>query len=238
MLLCGMYSTAVGIKFPLNMLDKKHYTDCQQLKKAGYNESGMYYLWKNSTTPYKVRCDMKDIKAEAVPILILQRAFGNETFNRGWHDYVIGFGQIHADYWAGLNRIYYLTSTGYNVLTVHMQDWNGNSFSLRYNHFKLMNSLDYTLSVSGCSQPSYDDLSYGNGAGFTTPDKDKTYCAGRQQAGWWFQPQWCAFALPTGQYYQGGHYTPTTMMYNGVYWSHWRGYDYSLRFISFILSTI
>lgn len=63
---------------------------------------------------------MNDIKAEAVPILILQRAFGNETFNRGWHDYVYGFGQIHGDYWAGLNRIYYLTSTGIILFNYHI----------------------------------------------------------------------------------------------------------------------
>jgi len=38
--------------------------------------------------------------------------YGSISFTTGWHNYVQGFGTPTADYWAGLNTIYYLTSTG------------------------------------------------------------------------------------------------------------------------------
>lgn len=42
--------------------------------------------------------------------MIQRRVDGRENFNRLWHDYVAGFGSSQADYWAGLNSIYYLTN--------------------------------------------------------------------------------------------------------------------------------
>jgi len=38
--------------------------------------------------------------------------YGSVSFNRGWEDYVQGFGTSTGDYWTGLQNIYYLTSSG------------------------------------------------------------------------------------------------------------------------------
>ena len=47
--------------------------------------------------------------------VIQRRMNGGETFTRGWRDYQYGFGHTQGDYWAGLNQIYYLTSTGKTI---------------------------------------------------------------------------------------------------------------------------
>ena len=44
---------------------------------------------------------------------VIQRRYdGSQSFKRGWYDYKYGFGHAQGDYWAGLDMIYYLTSTG------------------------------------------------------------------------------------------------------------------------------
>jgi hypothetical protein len=130
-----------------------------------------------------------------------------------------------------------LAILGNTILTVHAQDWNGNNRNAQYQHFKLMDSTYYTLSIYGYSPTGglSDDLSYNNGRRFATWDRpDPNNCAAHQRAGWWYN--YCSFALPNGFYYVGGPYTPGAGFYDGIYWKDWWGYGYSLKFISLTLS--
>jgi len=46
------------------------------------------------------------------------------NFNRGWSEYVSGFGEEKSDYWMGLDRLHVLTSTGAYGLRVDLERWN------------------------------------------------------------------------------------------------------------------
>ncbi|KAK6175541.1 hypothetical protein SNE40_013986 [Patella caerulea] len=221
-----------------NHLDKHQYTDCQKINDAGYKKTGQYLLWypKGNDTnlhPFTVECQMKGNAAYTV---IQRRMYGNENFYRTFIDYVNGFGHPQGDYWAGLNLIYHLTSTGNNVLTVQMQDWSGNSKNARYSYFRLIDNVHFVLNIGGFySTDVADDLSFDNGYAFATYDKpDVSHCASNQKGGWWYN--YCTYALPNGVYYPGGPYTPSSGFYDGIYWKDWLGYGYSLKFISLTLS--
>ncbi|XP_033753805.1 angiopoietin-related protein 1-like [Pecten maximus] len=217
----------------LNKGDMFQYKDCKSVGKAGYNESGVYMVWYNSTTPYKVVCQHT---SDGFYTVIQQRVNGLENFNRPWDDYVRGFGHTQGDFWAGLNQIYYLTNTGQTHLTVHMQDFPGNIRQINYLNFKVEGPQQwYRLSISNAYGDVPDDLGYNNGCFFYTYDRPDPYgCAHQMTAGWWYN--YCTYALPNGQYYHYGPYTPTTGMYNGIFWKDWLGFGYSLKYISLVLS--
>nr|XP_034307762.1 angiopoietin-related protein 2-like [Crassostrea gigas] len=124
---------------------------------------------------------------------------------------------------------------GNTIQTINMQDWHGNNRSVRYSHFSVSPQPYYYLNIHGFQGDVLDDLSHNNGAYFTTFDRyDAEHCAIHQKGGWWYNN--CTSALPTGQYYHGGPYTPTSRYYDGIYWKDWQGYGYSLKFISMTLS--
>lgn len=124
---------------------------------------------------------------------------------------------------------------GNTVLTINMQDWHGNNRNVRYSHFSVSPAPYFQLNIFGFQGDVPDDLSHNNRANFATYDRpDPNQCAAHQKGGWWYN--YCTFALPTGQYYHGGPYTPTGGYYDGIYWKDWLGYGYSLKYISMTLS--
>ncbi|XP_046355722.1 angiopoietin-related protein 2-like [Haliotis rufescens] len=217
----------------LNKHDKLLYGDCHEVRKVGgYNVSGVYTLHINKTSSFQVHCEHT---ADNSFTVIQRRMSGAVTFIRQWSEYVAGFGSVQDSYWAGLSQILYLTSTGNNVLTINMQTWDGEAQNVRYSFFRLQDPNTFTLNIGGFSGSVPDDLFYNNNMPFATYDRpDPNSCATQQSAGWWYN--YCSYALPNGVYYTGGSYTPTGGFYNGIYWKDWRGYGYSLKFLSMSLS--
>ncbi|XP_076073266.1 angiopoietin-related protein 6-like isoform X2 [Mytilus galloprovincialis] len=220
----------------VNENDIKQYQDCGAARKlGGYQKSGVYKLWMNTTKTYfKIICEHTPNNSFNV---IQRRVDGRENFNRLWHDYVAGFGSSQADYWAGLNSIYYLTNhQGNSILTVNLQDWAGINKNARYNYFKLMDSTHFRLSIGGYSGDTGDSMSQNNNMVFATPDKLDTHrCAAGYQGGWWFN--YCTYAFLNGKYYYGGPYQPSGQFYDGIYWYSWGGYGYSMKFAQMMLSS-
>lgn len=216
----------------INANDIVRYPDCGAVRKqGGYTKTGVYQLWMNSTA-FKIIC----IHEENNSFNVIQRRMnGEETFLRGWHDYQYGFGHTQGDYWAGLNQIYYLTSTGNNIMTVNLQDWAGNNRNARY-YFKLSDaSTNFILSISQYSGDAGDSMLHNNGMPFSTFDNpDRNQCAQHYQGGWWFN--YCTYAFLNGKYYIGGPYTPSGPYYDGIYWYTWGGYGYSMKFAQMMLS--
>lgn len=64
---------------------------------------------------------------------------------------------------------------------------------------------------------------------------DQNQCAVHMRAGWWYN--YCAYALLNGHYYSGGPYIPTGGFYDGIFWKDWRGFGYSLKFVSMVVSS-
>ncbi|XP_076116309.1 fibrinogen-like protein 1 [Mytilus galloprovincialis] len=222
----------------VNENDNKQYQDCGAARKlGGYQKSGVYKLWMNTTKTYfKIICEHTPNNSFNV---IQRRIDGRENFNRMWHDYVAGFGSSQGDYWAGLNSIYYLANhQGNSILTVNLQDWAGINKTARYSYFKLMDSTNFTLSIGGYSGDTGDSMSKNNNRMFSTPDLVGTYrCAKEYQGGWWFDN--CqTFSFLNGKYYHGGPYQPKRrVFYDGITWCSWKGCGYSMKFAQMMLSS-
>jgi len=223
-----------GEKQKIHSVDGKYRT-CQELFENGYNESGVYPIHVHHSGHKRkihVYCNSTENQSGTI---ILYRYYGKENFTRGFNDYRRGFGSTSTDYWVGLDNIIHIIATGQRVLTITMQDWLGNTRHARYQNFWLDPYPTYALHVSGFSGNVIDDLSYQNGREFATIDRVDPYgCSLHQKVGWWYN--YCAYALLTGRYYYGGHYTPTGQFFDGLYWKDWTGFDYSLKFVSMSLS--
>jgi ficolin len=56
--------------------------------------------------PFDAYCDMTD----GGWTVIQRRVNGTLDFNKGWAEFVAGFGDLTGNYWAGLDRMHALTS--------------------------------------------------------------------------------------------------------------------------------
>ena len=114
-------------------------------------------------------------------IIIQQRVDGSVSFNKGWTDYVNGFGDLN-NIWLGLEKVYQLVNGRAYKLRIEVQATsNGKWFSTEYSSFYLDSSSNsYAIHVSGYSgdagdgfnPPSSVSTSVTNGMKFTTSDKD------------------------------------------------------------------
>ena len=130
---------------------------------------------------------------------IQRRMDGSVDFQRGWGDYVHGFGNPRGEYWLGLENIHCLTTRHQRcTLRVDMTDFNGVSKYAQYSFFMVGNSAsNYTLEISGYSgtagdsMTASDNLQSLDGMQFSTYDRDNdkwsSNCAEYFDAGgWWF----------------------------------------------------
>ena len=82
--------------------------------------------------------------------------------------------------------------------------------------------------VSGYTGTAGDSFTYHNGKKFITKDNDNDAssmnCAITDSGAWWYGA--CHYCNPNGIY---GDY----MEGNGIIWSTWKGFDYTLKYIQF-----
>ena len=154
-----------------------------------------------------------------------RRQDGSVDFYRNWTDYEDGFGNLTGEFWLGLGKINRLTKEQSNTLRVDLGDFDGNTSYAQYTTFSVGNSTtEYTLTVGGYSGTAGDSLAYHNGMKFSTIDTDNDNHSGNcafddYYGGWWYNA--CAHSNLNGQYFN-----PSV----GIYWYHWKGYGYSLKF--------
>ena len=73
-------------------------------------------------------------------------------FYRGWHDYKNGFGDLHGNFWLGLDKIHVLTKSGQNVLRVDLTDWTNATAYAKYGSFSVESESDkYRLKIGNYS---------------------------------------------------------------------------------------
>ncbi|XP_019379639.1 PREDICTED: fibrinogen-like protein 1 [Gavialis gangeticus] len=218
--------------------------DCSAVFNSKKTENGYYRIRPNpEQEPFLVYCDMSDGGGWTV---IQRRSNGRENFNRKWADYKLGFGRFQSkndEYWLGNDRIHDLLVREENMLKIDLMDWHGEKRYAIYENFQIKNEQDnYRLWFGTYSGNAGDALSGGSnfreqwsashsGMQFTTSDKDHDRfltgnCAKENNCGWWFNR--CHAANLNGQYYKGGNYTG--QQDNGVVWSSWHGFWYSLKY--------
>jgi len=81
--------------------------------------------------------------------VIQRRINGKINFERGWDDYVHGFGSLGGEYWIGLENIHYLTLQNeilydgtvyfkFPQLRIDLEDWDGIKAFVEYEKYAIL----------------------------------------------------------------------------------------------------
>ena len=205
--------------------------DCKEVYQRGCTQDGVYTIdpcCPNQKT-FQVYCSNQ--------YTVFQRRMdGSENFNRGWADYVSGFGRICGEHWLGLEKIHCLTTrTARTEMRIDMADFRGDEKYTYYNFFMVGNAASkYKLQVAGYNGTAGDSILYGsgehnlNGMAFSTHDNDNDLrsgnCAQVWKGGWWYNA--CMCSQLNGIY----HHDTTPRSHEAVYWETFIGYSRSLKF--------
>ncbi|ELT98654.1 hypothetical protein CAPTEDRAFT_196548 [Capitella teleta] len=203
---------------------------CKELLSRGETMSGVYSIYPNTScdaAPIRVYCDMD---TDGGGWLVFQRRQdGHKDFFLGWDKYSTGFGDLNREFWLGNRNLNLLTTGQSNELRVDMRDGDNEARFARYGNFQMGTEVDkFKLTIGGYSGDSGDSLSGHNGHWFSTVDQDNDVyyasCAARFKGGWWYSK--CHSSNLNGLYLNGNH----TSYADGIEWSAWKGYYYSLQF--------
>ena len=140
-----------------------------------------------SNEPFKAACDFETLNIGWT--IIQRRQDGSENFFRNWTDYVKGFGDLHGEFFIGLEKLHVLTSNGPpQELYIIMKDYEGTRRYARYSKFSVgPESTDFILNVDGYSGNAGNSLSYHNRKTFSTKDYGEAKnCALTYKGGWWY----------------------------------------------------
>ena len=147
-------------------------------------------------------------------------------------DYARGFGNLTDEFWLGLRKIHRITSLSAgaagNELRFDLEDFEENTAFAKYMQFNIgSSSQQYVLTVGSYSGTAGDSMKRQNGYKFTTKDRDNDIfsdnCAVLYKGAWWYEK--CHDSNLNGLYLGGSHSTYG----DGVNWSTWKGYHYSLK---------
>ena len=157
-----------------------------------------------------------------------RRVDSSVDFYRGWSAYKAGFGDLSGNLWIGLDHLHAMTSLNNVELYVYMESFEAESTYAHFTNFHVGDEASgYTLNVSGYSGDAGECLSAHNGKKFSTFDKDQdvdvSNCASAYKGAWWYGA--CHCSNLNGGYLGGTHESYA----DGVNWSTWKGYKYSLK---------
>ena len=197
--------------------------DCEDLLSRGGQFSSASYTiraWETSSESFRASCDLD---TDGSAWMVIQKRFdGSENFNRGWSDYVQGFGSADWEYWIGLERIWRLTRFGTLTLRIDLEDFAGNTAYAEYKSFNVGDAdTKYRLSIGSFNGTAGDSLtSWDNNQSFSTKDSDNDNspgysCANHHHGAWWFVR--CGYANLNAQYFGDSRIDET-----GMTWNRWK----------------
>ena len=115
---------------------------------------GVYTVNPDGLGSFQVRCDMQTDGGGWTIFQIRQDSSVN--FYRGWKDYKTGFGDLHGNFWLGLDKIHRLTKSGQNVLRVDLTDWTDDKAYAKYGSFSVASESDAYRMNCGSFSGKYD----------------------------------------------------------------------------------
>ncbi|XP_033633121.1 ficolin-3-like [Asterias rubens] len=169
--------------------------DCEELRQAGYNASGIYTITPTGfDSGLKVYCNM-DTDDGAWWIVIQRRQDGSVDFFRNWTEYEVGFGSLANEFWLGNDNLRALTDgSGSWRLMVNLEGEQNKTAFAEYGQFRISGD-NFTLHLDSYSVESTagDSLYIShNGKMFTTKDRDNDWkpdanCAATTAGAWWYK---------------------------------------------------
>lgn len=183
------------------------YSDCHEVYKAGGTSNGVYEIsiFLGYTT-LPIFCDQETLGLFSDKrgwMTIQRRIDGEVNFDRGWNDYLNGFGFPDKEHWIGLRNILKITKQKKlgqkdktnQILRIDLEDWDGNKVSMEYSSFSIL-SEEYSFAIQDLGSYSgtnvlRNHLAFSMYAPFSTydhnTDKRRTKtCITSQRGGWWF----------------------------------------------------
>ncbi|CAK8677445.1 unnamed protein product [Clavelina lepadiformis] len=224
--------------------------ECTSIYASGSTSSGIYPVWLKERFQFTyVYCDMDIVSTKKGWTTIQRRTNGEVNFNRGWDDYVRGFGNPRGEYWLGLENIYRLSRQTISPSSIFhspkapevgfdLEDWDGVKAFVDYyilwfdpKEFKYHLDIGRPFNASDCFK--WPPIYFGY---FSTPDVDNNkddnrHCAQEFKSGWWYSSRRCEGSnlnQPYPRYKQD-------MTYYNMFWEGWlcfSGTDTALRFVS------
>ncbi|CAK8686821.1 unnamed protein product [Clavelina lepadiformis] len=222
--------------------------ECTSIYASGSTSSGIYPIWLKERFQFTyVYCDMDLVSTKKGWTTIQKRMNGEVNFNRGWDDYVRGFGNPRGEYWVGLENIYRLsrqtttpieggkTSIKVPKLGIYLEDWDGFKAFTEYRVFSYWpKTAKYYLHVYGRNGSDCFSTAPILRSEFSTPDVDNTeeyhsHCDQNFKSGWWFR--WCGDTNLNGPYPKNKQ----EMSSNNIVWFGWGCFNSkgtALRYVS------
>ncbi|KAH8360204.1 hypothetical protein KR093_011400, partial [Drosophila rubida] len=127
-------------------------------------------------------------------MIIQRRIDGKQDFNKNWEEYKLGFGDMHGDFFLGLENLHHITSSKVHELHISLSNsWR--RFLVKYDNFRIGNSASfYKLDSLGEFTESASNGLRSN-TQFSTFDrnhipKPSKNCASDHMGGWWY-PKYC-----------------------------------------------
>lgn len=163
--------------------------DCQDLYDMGSNASGVYYLQKFGR---QVLCEMESGEGGWLVIQRRAKVMEQVDFNRDWHEYKAGFGDLESEFWVGNDFLHVLTNQKTYELYIKMEDFEKGPYWASYSTFRVgSESSGYELDIGNYSGNATDAFTYHHGQSFTSLDRDNDLyndgnCAKYFSGGWWY----------------------------------------------------
>ncbi|CAK8686892.1 unnamed protein product [Clavelina lepadiformis] len=221
--------------------------ECTSIYASGSTSSGIYPIWLKDRFQFTyVYCDMELVSTKKGWTTIQRRMNGKVNFNRGWDDYVRGFGNPRGEYWLGLENIYRLSRQSAKTvegggpsikapkLGFDLEDWDGFRAFTEYRVFwYLSRTANYYLHVFGRNGSDCFSTAPILRSEFSTPDVDNadypSHCDRNFKSGWWFHR--CGISNLNGPYPK----YKQEMNSNNIVWFGWGCFNSrrtALRYVS------
>ncbi|XP_072448387.1 angiopoietin-related protein 3-like [Chiloscyllium punctatum] len=203
--------------------------DCHQIFKRGERTSGVYSIQPKGSQLLQTYCQMTPESGWTV----IQRRFdGSVDFDRSWLDYKAGFGDVHGEFWLGLESFYRIGDQDQYVLRIELEDWKNVTQFIEYT-FKISGKdSDYSLIIGQVLTGNLSSaLSDCKEIPFSTKDRDNDLhadinCAEQHSGGWWFSA--CGESNLNGKYLRS-KINRRTDRKKGIFWKTWKGNYYSFK---------